>query len=265
MPIRARTLRRPASKARSRLAMARSGVTSSAPRVPASSAASSMASHGTTAVAPTASAMAAAWTSRMSAASTTMSVWPRRPASVSAAWTAPGRQDRRDRQAPRPTAGASLTTSTSMPRSAALHGLRRRGDPGPRRGPSAPAAAVHVASSDALPRARRLAEHRGGSPAEVGHERACEAQRARAAGRTAEQRRAAPELDRRSMTMRSRSGSMAGLVTWAKDWRRWSATGGPGAPGRRRRVVAHAPQRLVRLEGHRLDVEPLALGVEPAR
>ena len=67
MPIRASTLRRPASKARSRLTMAASGVTSSAPRVPASSAASSMASQGTTALAPDASVMAAVWTSRTSA------------------------------------------------------------------------------------------------------------------------------------------------------------------------------------------------------
>ena len=34
-----------------------------------------------------------------------------------------------------------------------------------------------------------------------------------------------PRSTVRSITMRSRSGSMAGLVTWAKLWRRWSATG----------------------------------------
>ena len=28
-----------------------------------------------------------------------------------------------------------------------------------------------------------------------------------------------------SMTARSRSGSIGGFVTWANDWRRWSATG----------------------------------------
>ena len=65
------------------------GVIASAPRVPASSAASSIARRGWTAVAPTARTIAIAWTSRMSAASTTTSVRPRRPASVSAVWTAP--------------------------------------------------------------------------------------------------------------------------------------------------------------------------------
>ena len=34
-----------------------------------------------------------------------------------------------------------------------------------------------------------------------------------------------PSSTRRSITTRSRSGSMAGLVTWANAWRRWSATG----------------------------------------
>ena len=62
---------------------------SSAPRVPASSAASSTASHGCTAVAPAAMTMAMEWTSRTSDASTRRSVRPRRPAAVNAVWTAP--------------------------------------------------------------------------------------------------------------------------------------------------------------------------------
>ena len=34
-----------------------------------------------------------------------------------------------------------------------------------------------------------------------------------------------PSSTRRSMTARSRSGSIGGFVTWANDWRRWSAIG----------------------------------------
>ena len=101
------------------------------------------------------------------------------------------------------------------------------------------------------------------SPAEVGHDRARQAQGARPARRPRPRsggRR--PRSTVRSITMRSRSGSMAGLVTWAKLWRRWSATGRSSrAAAGGRRVVAHAPQGLVRLEGHGLDVQPRPLGV----
>ena len=41
----------------------------------------------------------------------------------------------------------------------------------------------------------------------------------------AEQRGRRPSSTRRSITIRSRSGSIAGFVTWANAWRRWSATG----------------------------------------
>ena len=56
---------------------------------------------------------------------------------------------------------------------------------------------------------------------------------------------------------------MAGLVTWANAWRRWSATGRSSRP--RPGVGVSSPMLQSgswRLERHRLDVEPGALGVE---
>ena len=73
-----------------------------------------------------------------------------------------------------------------------------------------------------------------------------------------------PSSTRRSMTTRSRSGSIAGLVTWAKAWRRWSATGRSSRP--RPGVGVSSPMLQSGswpFEGHRLDVEPRALGVQP--
>ena len=124
---------------RSRLTIGSLGVTSSAPRVPASSAASSMASHGTTALAPDASVIAAVWTSRTSAASTTMSVWPRRPASVSAAWTAPAAstEPTGSRPSRRPPRRSRMTSST--PRSRPRARLGRRALDREPRAPLAPA------------------------------------------------------------------------------------------------------------------------------
>ena len=202
--------------------MVSAGVIVSAPRVPASSAASSIASRGWTAVAPTASSIAIAWTSRTSAASTTRSVRPRRPASVSAVWTAPAPRidgtGRRSNEKPR-----SERTMTSTPARAAATasaasrvegGLEAAGAVGraPRRvellDPWSPLAARRRAAR----RGRRRSAGRGGA----------------SAGRAAKPPSSAgrrPSSTRRSMTIRSRSGSIAGFVTWANAWRRWSATG----------------------------------------
>ena len=55
---------------------------------------------------------------------------------------------------------------------------------------------------------------------------------------------------------------MAGLVTWAKAWQ--VVGNGPiqAAPPGCGRVVAHAPERLVRFQHHRLDVQAGPLSVQ---
>ena len=194
----------------------------------------------------------------MSAASTTTSVRPRRPASLSAAWTAPAASidgiGRRSNAKPR-----SLRTRSSVrPRAAATASAREpvegRGEAGaaigrrPRRveprgrGPPKPAAGA--------PGGRRGTAGRGGSSAS----------RAR---RPAEQRRPSPELDaevhdgplalRVDRRVRDLGERLAEVVGDRPV---------DPAETRDRRVVAHAPERLVALEGHRLDVEPGVLGVE---
>ena len=98
---------------------------------------------------------------------------------------------------------------------------------------------------------------------EVGHERRRQPQRPGLARDRAEQLRAAPELHRevhddalalgvdgRVRDLRERLAQVVGD--------RAGPSGEAGGGG----VVAHRPQRLVRLEGHRLDVEPLALRVD---
>ena len=129
--------------------------------------------------------------------------------------------------------------------------------------PSGPSSGSQVASSVARTTGRRgsrprRAARRGRprSAAPGGPSAAPRGGPPRSAGRR-------PSSTRRSITIRSRSGSMAGFVTWANAWRRWSATGRSSRPRPGgRRVVAHAPQRLVAFERHRLDVEPGTLGVE---
>ncbi len=202
-----------------------------------------------------------AWTSRTSTALTAMSVRPRRPASVSAVWTAPvARIDGIGRRSM--DQAASVTSSTSAPRRA----RRRRPPPADRGRPPDPwrpvPAGPSVASSGGRsPADARRATSRPSRSTTTGRRR-----RTVRGPRGGPPSRAGrrPSSTRRSMTTRSRSGSIAGFVTWAKAWRRWSATGRsrrprPGGRG----VVAHAPQRLVGLERHRLDVEPGPLGVEP--
>ena len=71
--------------------------------------------------------------------------------------------------------------------------------------PSARTAATSPSMSTMTGRARRTVRGpRGGPPSSAGRR---------------------PSSTRRSMTTRSRSGSIAGFVTWANAWRRWSATG----------------------------------------
>ena len=226
MPIRARVLRRPASNAATRPSTVSAGVIASAPRVPASSAASSIARRGWTAVAPTARTMAIAWTSRMSDALTATSVRPRRPASVRAVCTAPvarieGTGSRSIDQA------ASLTTTRPAPRrEAATASVPRRSRAASR--PAGPAAGSQVASRVAtLVRPARTVARSPSRSMTIGRDR-----RTVRGARGGPPRRAGrrPSSTRRSITTRSRSGSIAGLVTWANAWRRWSATGRSSRP-----------------------------------
>ncbi len=213
--------------------------------------------------------MAAVCTSRMSAPSTTMSVWPRRPASVRAACTAPADSTAPTGSRPSVTYRRSLRMSSSMPSLVAARraSAARRATAASR--PSDPSAGSHEVSRVRTRRRRPspiparpptnmcCSEGRSATNGEGSRSvRPCGGRGARSGARR-------PRSTVRSITMRSRSGSMAGLVTWAKLWRRWSATGRSRCDvARRRRVVAHAPERLVRLEGHGLDVQPLPLGIE---
>ncbi len=90
--------------------------------------------------------------------------------------------------------------------------------------PPGPACGSHVASSVVTTRERpRLkARNSPGRSATNGDERWTVAGRRGSAPRSGLRR---PSSTERSITMRSRSGSMAGLVTCANDWRRWSTTG----------------------------------------
>ena len=162
------------------------------------------------------------WTSRMSAASTTMSVRPRRPASVSAVWMAPaaridgtGRRSTdergvaddedlharlRGRAPPRPPGLERAGQAAPLrPRPARSRRASGRASREPRRAADNPGRSATIGRSR-----RRVRGPRGGPPSSAGRR---------------------PSSTRRSMTTRSRSGSIAGLVTWAKAWRRWSAIG----------------------------------------
>ncbi len=259
MPIRASVLRRPASNAARRFATASSAVSSSAPREPAVSIASSTASHGTAAVAPAARAIAREWTSRMSAASTRMSDRPRRPASVSAVFTAPTARTDGIGSRVAENERSDRTRSSVRPRAA-----RDGGD----------GEALEGGLESAWPGGRIPGRIEPGDPArerveqrvEIGDDRPVEAQRPRPAGgprRPAEQRRAPPEVDphvhdrplalRVDRRVRHLGERLAEVV---RD--RPIDAGEP----RRRRVVAHRPERLVAVEDHRLDVEARLLRVE---
>ena len=161
-----------------------------------------------------------------------------------------------------------------------IEAIDRTGRAGPRpRPPTRPARRAASRSSAALEAGRPIGGRpRGIEPpdplAAVAHgvEQARRG-RPRSAGRGAASvgraagRRAAPGAGRARPAGPSRSararGRSAGFVTCANAWRRWSATGRSRRPrAGRRRVVAHAPERLVALERHRLDVEPGPFGVE---
>ena len=202
--------------------IAAAGLTASAPRVPASSAASSRASRGWAAVAPTARTIAIEWTSRMSAASTTMSVAAAQPGVSERGVDRARGQDRRDRQPVDRHRGVAdeqdLDARLRGPHRGVGEAAQGCGEPGcirPRRTrsrrafgrgvPRSPSAASNPGRSATIGRSRRSVRGpRGGPPSSAGRR---------------------PSSTRRSMTTRSRSGSMAGLVTWANAWRRWSAIG----------------------------------------
>ena len=191
IPIRASVLRRPASKAAIRWPTVSVGVRVSAPRDPASSAASSMARRGWTAVAPTARTMAMAWTSRMSTALTAMSVRPRRPAAVSAVWTAPvARIDGIGSRSIDHAASVS-TRSVVSPRAAATASAASRSRAAPR--PSGPPAGSQVASSVRI--VPRSIGHRREQARQVDDDRSLEALGPGRPRQPAEQCRAAAQLD----------------------------------------------------------------------
>ena len=260
IPIRAIVLRSPASNASRRRPTAPATSMSSAPRVPATSAASRIASHGWTARAPAAIAMASAWTSRMSAASRTMSVRPRRPASVNAACTAPAAST--DGTGRRPGSGTRSDTSTATAPVRAAPTAASASRDNAASSPSGPASARpgrierdHAPRAEATQRARRP-----GRSATIGRLSRIDRPRRR---RPAEQRRAPPDMDpeiddeplplgvdRRVRDLGERLLEMIGGSSLDA-----AVTG-------RRRVVAHAPERLVTLARHRPDVEPEALGIE---
>ena len=192
----------------------------------------------------------------MSAASTTRSVRPRRPASLSAASTAPAARIEGIGSRSNPKPRSLRTSSSARPRAAPTASAARRSRAV--ESPAGPSIAGHVASSRRIgpPNARS----RAGRSARNGRSRRIVRE---AGGRPAEQRRPPPELDpqvhdrpfplgidRRVRHLGERLAEMVGDR--------------PVDPAetRRRRVVAHAPQRLVALESHRPDVEPGVLGVE---
>ena len=190
-----------------------------------------------------------------------MSVRPRSPASVSAVWTAP--TARIEGTGSRSVdSDASLTRRISTPRLARRDRHPPRAPRVPRRGRGrrrrparshrarARAARRPAATSSRPSRSattgrssRSVRGERGGPPSSAGRR---------------------PSSTRRSMTTRSRSGSMARVRDLGE---RLAEVVGhrsvQSARDRGRRVVAHAPERLVTFERHRLDIEPCLLGVEP--
>ena len=187
-----------------------------------------MASRGWTAVAPTARVMAIAWTSRMSTALTARSVRPRRPAAVSAVWTAPvARIDGIGRRSS--DQAASVRTRSWAPRRDAATASVASRSSAPAR-PSGPVSGSQVASSvrtDDRPPPARTASSSPSRSTTIGRARRTVRGPRGGPPRSAGRR---PSSTRRSITIRSRSGSMAGFVTWANAWRRWSATGRSSRP-----------------------------------
>ena len=119
---------------------------------------------------------------------------------------------------------ASLTTRTSTPRRRRADGVRaepRRARPPARPARPTPARsrrARGIGAPAARSARRQAGRGRRRSAAPGGASGGPRGGPPSSAGRR-------PSSTRRSMTTRSRSGSMAGFVTWANAWRRWSATG----------------------------------------
>ena len=163
-----------------------------------------------------------AWTSKMSTALTAISVRPRRPAAVSAVWTAPvaridgigrrsidhARSVTRRIVAPPPRAGdrvAGQPVERGGQAGRAVGRSPRRVEDADRGTAAAnPAPAARPGRPRSVAAGGPFAVPRGIPPSRAGRR---------------------PSSTRRSITTRSRSGSIAGLVTWAKACRRWSATG----------------------------------------
>ena len=103
-------------------------------------------------------------------------------------------------------------------------------------------------------------------PAEIRDDRTFEPERAWTARRAAEKRRPATQLDP-EIHDDSLALGVDRRVRHLRERLPQVVDGGPVEPTttRRGRVVAHAPERLVRLQGHRLDVEPRLLGVETGK
>ncbi len=137
---------------------------------------------------------------------------------------------------------------------------RQRVDRGPPRGPpDQPRIPRRIQRSDGD---TRLLD-RSAKTVEIGHDRPRQARRARPARQPAEQRRPAAELDAQV----HHDALALGVDGWVRDLCERLAemighgTVEPATPGGRG-VVTHAPERLVALEGHGLDVQPSALGIQ---
>ena len=147
--------------------------------------------------------------------------------------------------------------STTAARPACARSGIPRGVDGPH--PAPPAIADARATAHEHPLERR----------EVGHERGGEAQRPPVRRQRREELRPSTQVDRQvhhdplALRVDGRVGDLREALAQVVGDRSIHVRGAG-----RGRVVAHGPQRLVRLEGHRLDVQPLSLGVEagdPAR
>ncbi len=253
IPIRARVLRSPASKASVRRSMVSAGARSSAPRVPASSAASSSASHGCTAVAPDGDdhrhrvdvqdvrRLDEQIRSARAVRRRSTPCGPRRRRGSTGSAAARCRTRRRSGDRTSVPARAAATASDASRSSAASS-------------PAVPSAAGQSGSS----RSRPDAAPRGATEqaVQIHHDRACQANGPWPARRPAKHRRPSTELhpqvhdgalalrvDRRIRDLRECLAQVIGHRAVEP------------ASARGRRVVAHAPERLVRLERHRLDVQ----------
>ena len=268
MPIRARTLRRPASRPSRRFAgRPRPG---SGPRRRAAAGQLGRQLDGQPrrdrGGARPRGPSPAAWTSRTSAASTSEVGRGRAGRRRSA------RRGRRRRRGPTGSAAdRSARRRSSRTRARRRPGRRRtawRGEPVEGRAPGRPRPPprTQVASSRRTRAGERV--DRPSASATIGRPRPRldrVGPRSRPGRRAAEQRRPPAQLDEQvhddpfplRVDRRVRDlGERLAQVVRDRPVRR---------PGRRRRVVAHGPERLVSLDRHRLDVQAELLGVEPGQ